>query len=93
MSENITKLMNEKRQIYDKILELLELHAKKSQQGGSKVINWNANILGDIYIGNANNSSHVINRLTQISNELLTHSNNITLTQAMDNSFSRILNK
>jgi len=84
MSENIKRLMNEKQQIYNTMLNLLE---QNMQRGGNLngTMTWNANILGDIVVNNANNFVIVPNRLAQLSG--------LTMLQAMESSFSRILKK
>jgi len=78
--------MNEKQQIYNTMLNLLEKQVHH-QHGGNlnDTTTWNANILGDIVVNNINDSVAVTNRLTQLSG--------ITMLQAMESSFSRILKK
>jgi len=84
MSKNIKRLTNEKQQIYRSMLTLLE---RKHQSGGyiQQSPNWKVNILGDIVVTNTDPLSALVNKSAQL--------NGMTISQAMESSFSRIITK
>jgi hypothetical protein len=82
MTKNIQNLMNEKHRIYDAMLNLLE---QKARTGGSSNIINNVKIIGNININPVSETVILSNRLKNL--------NGLTLSQAMEDSFSRISKK